>query len=321
MELSKKATFAEHVQELRNRLFWTVLFLLLGAGLGYFVHDTLILWLQRPLNESLYYTTPGGAFSFIIKVCTVFGFVLALPVLIYQIFAFFGPLIKLKTKRSFLLYIVCSFLLAMGGLSFAYFISLPAALHFLVTFGTDSNIKSLITANEYFNFVLTYMAGFAVLFQVPLIVLLVDKIKPIPPSKLLGTIRYVVLASFIVAAIITPTPDPINQALMAGPIILLYLMSVAAVALRSVARRKKVLRQQQSFKKAHQNSTQLVAKLPASLVSMPKKPQSKPLHHTDVLPHQVSVRPISNAMQRNPPIKQKPQLISDFTIVPQKSVR
>ena len=226
MESSQQATFAEHVQELRGRLFWTILFLIIGATLGYFINDTLILWLQRPLNESLYYTTPGGAFSFIIKVCTVFGFVVALPVLIYQIFAFFGPLIKLKTKRSFVGYIVASFMLAAAGIAFAYLVSLPAALHFLVGFGDSSNIKSLITANEYFNFVLTYIAGFAALFQVPLIVILIDKIKPMPPLKLIGSLRYVILASFIVAAVITPTPDPVNQALMAGPIILLYLCSI-----------------------------------------------------------------------------------------------
>ncbi len=318
MELSNQATFAEHVQELRNRLFWTVLFLILGAVIGYFFHNTLILWLQKPLNESLYYTTPGGAFSFIIKVCTVFGFVLALPVLIYQVFAFFGPLIKLKTKRSFVLYVVCSFLLAAGGLLFAYTISLPAALHFLVTFGTDSNIKSLITANEYFNFVLTYMAGFAALFQVPLIVLLIDKIKPIPPSKLLGTIRYVVLFSFIVAAVITPTPDPINQALMAGPIILLYLMSVGVVALRAAMRRKKASRKQPSVE-TQQNESPLVAKVPAHLVATPKMNDVKMVSQNSVSQHKPPRRAISMAMQQNQQPKQR--LISDFRIVPQKSVR
>jgi sec-independent protein translocase protein TatC len=236
MDLSQQVTFAEHIQELRRRLIWTVLFLVVGAGVGYFIHDSLIALLQQPLHDNLYYTTPGGAFNFIIKVCTVFGLIVALPMLIYQVFAFFGPLIKLKAKRDFVVYVIASLLLAVGGIAFAYFVSLPAALHFLVSFGDSSNIQSMITANEYFNFVLTYIAGFAVLFQVPLVILLIDKIKPMGPMPLLKATRYVILVSFIVAAIITPTPDPMNQALMAGPIIVLYLCSVAIVGLRSFMR-------------------------------------------------------------------------------------
>lgn len=232
MSDTQTATFAEHIQELRKRLMWTVLFLVAGALLGYFLRDFLIALMQSPLHERLYYTTPGGAFGFIVKVCTVFGLIVALPMVIYQLFAFFAPLFGGKSRRSFIKYVVASFVLAGLGIIFAYLVSLPAALKFLVNFGNESNIESLITANEYFNFVLTYIAGFAVLFQVPLIVLFIDKIKPMPPRELLGATRYVVLASFIVAAIITPTPDPFNQAIMAGPVILLFLFSVAIVALR-----------------------------------------------------------------------------------------
>ncbi|MBP9738329.1 twin-arginine translocase subunit TatC [Candidatus Saccharibacteria bacterium] len=240
MGSSHTATVAEHIQELRSRLLWTVLFLIAGAVLGYFINGYLIQFLQRPLNESLYYTAPGGAFSFIIKVCTVFGLVVALPMLIYQTFSYFGPLIRTKTKFTFLTYVCASLLLAVSGIAFAYFISLPAALHFLMNFGDSSGIQSLITANEYFNFVLTYMAGFAIMFQVPLIVILVDTIKPIPPSGLLKASRYVVLASFILAAILTPTPDPVNQTLMAGPIIMLYFFSIIIVWVRSLLRVKSV---------------------------------------------------------------------------------
>lgn len=240
MGSSHTATVAEHIQELRSRLIWTILFLVAGAVIGYLINDSLIAILQRPLNDTLYYTTPGGAFSFIIKVCTVFGLIVALPMLIYQTFAYFGPLIRTKTKTTFVSYVIVSCLLAVGGMAFAYFISLPAALHFLVNFGNTSDIQSLITANEYFNFVLTYIAGFAVLFQVPLIVLLIDTVKPMPPSSLLKALRYIVLVSFIVAAVLTPTPDPMNQALMAGPIIILYLLSVLIVALRALFRKKRV---------------------------------------------------------------------------------
>jgi len=239
MAAEPTATFAEHIQELRSRLMWSMLFVAIGAGVGYVLHDKLLIILQQPLHESLYYTTPTGAFSFIMKICAVFGLVVALPAMLYHSFAFFEPLLNRRLRRSIVLYVLLSFALACLGITFAYFISLPAALHFLVNFGSDGGIESLITANEYFNFVLAYIAGFAVLFQLPLIITFINRIKPLTTGKLMGGTRYVVLASFVVAAIITPTPDPLNQALMAGPIILLYFASVSVVAAINMKARRR----------------------------------------------------------------------------------
>ncbi|MCA9331953.1 twin-arginine translocase subunit TatC [Candidatus Saccharibacteria bacterium] len=237
--VAQNLTFAEHIRELRKRLMWSLLFVAIGAAVGYLLNDHIVWLLQQPLGERLYYTTPTGAFSFIIKVCCVFGFIVSLPVVTYQAFSFFEPLIPTKTRRLLLWYVVVSVLLAVTGISFAYFISLPAALHFLVNFGNSAgDIQAMITAEEYFNFVLAYIAGFAALFQLPLIIIFINKIKPLKPSQLLGGTRYVILASFIVSAIITPTPDPMNQALMAGPIIALYFISVLVIAIRNVAARK-----------------------------------------------------------------------------------
>lgn len=238
------ATVAEHISELRRRLMWVIAFVVIGGAVGYFLHDRLLYILQLPLNEALYYTTPTGAFSFIMKICMVFGVIVAVPMLSYQTFAFFGPIIADRTKKTFLVYITASVVLAVLGVLFAYYISLPASLHFLVNFGNDGNIHALITANEYFNFVLAYIAGFAALFQVPLIIMFVNRMTPLPPRKLLGATKYVILASFIVAAIITPTPDPLNQSIMAVPIIGLYLCTVLIVAL-SPRRRKRLRAERQ----------------------------------------------------------------------------
>lgn len=236
-------TFYDHIRELRRCLMWSLLFVAIGAGVGYFLHDRIVWLLQQPLGEQLYYTTPTGAFSFIIKVCCVFGLVVALPMILYQIFGFFEPLISLRTRRSILRLVIISFALACAGISFAYFISLPAALHFLVNFGDKAgDIQALITADEYFNFVLAYIAGFAVLFQLPLIIAFINRITPLKPSQLFGITRYVILGSFIVSAIITPTPDPLNQTLMALPIIFLYFVSALMVVVvnhKSTKNRKK----------------------------------------------------------------------------------
>jgi sec-independent protein translocase protein TatC len=118
--------------------------------------------------------------------------------------------------------------LAFAGVLFAYFVSLPAALHFLAKFG-GAGVQSLITVDEYFNFALAYLAGFALLFQLPLLILFVNRIKPLTPGKMMGAQRFVILISFIVAAILTPTPDPFNQLLMAAPAIVLYQIGIIMV--------------------------------------------------------------------------------------------
>lgn len=272
------ATFAEHISELRTRFMWILLFVAMGAGIGYVLNDTLMRILQKPLHDSLYYTNPGGAFSFVMKLCVVFGIVFALPILSYHIFAFFGPLISNKTKRSTVLYISMSVILAICGMLFAYFISLPASLNFLTNFG-GGDIHALITANEYFNFVLAYVAGFAVLFQVPLIITFINRMTPLPPKKLIGATRYVVVFSFIIAAIITPTPDPMNQSIMAGPIIALYLLSVCIVAFqpRRLRQRKR-------------------EKLAAKRAALEKKfaPIAKPLPQTALRPA-LSPQPVATS--------------------------
>src|SRR5690606_20255917 len=121
--------------------------------------------------------------------------------------------------------------------------SLPAALHFLSNFSTGS-VTSLISANEYFNFVMIYVACFALLFQMPLIIAFINKITPLTPRLLMKKQRFVILGSFIVAAIITPTPDPLNQTLMALPIIGLYQSSIGVVWQSNRRTRKKSHRRQ-----------------------------------------------------------------------------
>lgn len=239
MTADRQLTFAEHIRELRSRLVRSLIFVLIGAAIGYMLHDILLVLLQRPLHDTLYYNTPTGAFSFIIKICVTFGIIVALPVMIYQTFSFFGPLIRARTRRQFVTYVLMSFVLAAIGIVFAYLVSLPAALHFLVNFGDGKgDIQALITADEYFNFVLTYIAGFAVMFQLPLIISFINRMKPMQPKKLLGHTRYVILFSFIAAAIVTPTPDPFNQFIMAAPVILLYFVSVMIVAMTNAKTRR-----------------------------------------------------------------------------------
>lgn len=220
--------FIEHVQEVRRRLMWCCLALFIGGGVGYYLYERLLDMIQRPLGQTLYYTSPTGGFNFVFKICMVFGLVFALPVISYQLFKFLEPVSSKQARTTILKYVLWSVILAYLGILFGYYVSLPAALHFLTQFGGE-NIQSLITADEYFSFALAYIAGFALLFQLPLIVLFTNRINPLKPSGMFGAQKFIILGSFIVAAVLTPTPDPMNQLLMALPIVLLYQVSIVLV--------------------------------------------------------------------------------------------
>jgi sec-independent protein translocase protein TatC len=217
-----------HLAELRARLGWIVLVVAAGSVGAFSIHQQLLEIIQRPLDQTLYFTSPTGGFTFVFQLCLTVGIVLGFPVIIYHVYQFLVPLFVKHKKIILVSYTIASFVMACLGALFAYFISLPAALHFLTQFGGE-NIESLIKADEYFAFALAYVGGFAILFQIPLVVLFINKITPLKPSGMFRAQRWVVLGSFIVAAIITPTPDPLNQALMAAPAIVLYQISIVLV--------------------------------------------------------------------------------------------
>ena len=222
----KTQPFSEHVRELRRRALYTIATLLLGSVAGFFMHEQIFSIIRRPLNEQLYYTTPTGGFNAIIKVSIMFGAILTVPVLVYHIGKFLSPAFRRRFRAVRI--VLFSTTLAMLGVLFAYYVSLPAAIHFLANIDSK-NLQSMITVNEYLGFVTAYLAGFAILFQLPLIMIFLNRIKPQRPGRLMRMQRWVILISFIVAAILTPTPDPFNHLIMAAPVILLYPVSVVLI--------------------------------------------------------------------------------------------
>lgn len=174
-------TFIEHVNELKLRLVLVVISIVGFSVLAYVFHNLLMSIIQRPFGQTLYFTSPVGGLNFLIKLCVTFGVILTLPICMYQITKFFAPVLENMHKRALIPYLISSVVLAYSGVIFAYYISLPNALHFLTNFSNKA-ITALITANEYYDFVLAYLLGFAVLFQIPLIVLFVNRVKPLTPG-------------------------------------------------------------------------------------------------------------------------------------------
>lgn len=221
-------TFGHHLQELRSRLFWVVAFVILGIIVGAVFNERLIKIIQAPLGQNLYFTSPMGGLGFSLQICLLVGLLFAIPVAIYHLIKFIHPASGKIIPKNTTLILLVSIALAGIGLVFAYFISLPSALKFLTHFGSQS-IQAMITTDEYLSFVLAYLAGSALIFQLPLLLLFINRIKPLGPRQLKKYQPHVIATCFIAAAILTPTPDPINQMILAIPMLVLFELSCALV--------------------------------------------------------------------------------------------
>jgi sec-independent protein translocase protein TatC len=228
MTAASSRPFSTHLDELRTRFFIVLIVVLVSAGVGYTIHQQLLTFLIKPLGQPIYYTTPGGGFDLVFKVSLLFGILISMPFIVYQTLAFIKPALpKLSMKKTFVI-ILFSWLLMCLGVGLAYFLSLPAALYFLNSFGTPE-VKSLISSREYLSFVMLYLGGFGLIFQLPLILLLINSFTKLSVKGMLQYLKFIILGSFIIAAIITPTPDLFNQTIMALPIIVLYVASIGLI--------------------------------------------------------------------------------------------
>ncbi len=225
----KPQTLHDHVRELRRRLLWPALVLVGGGFVSYYYHKQAIEFLKAPLHESLYYTSPTGGFNFVMKICFMVGLLAALPVLIYNLTAFIQPAFaKHISQQHIRIITLFSLLLAIGGGAFAFFVVVPMSLHFFKGFQT-AGINSLIAADDYLNFVVNITMAFILIFQIPIVVLGINRIKPLSPRTLFRYEKYVIVGSLIFALLLPFTYDPLTQFLVAIPIIVLYNLSLLLV--------------------------------------------------------------------------------------------
>jgi len=224
----KLQPFSAHLSELRSRFLSSAVLFTVGTVVGYLLHEQVLAVLVAPLGKPVFYSSPAGGFDFLIKLSFLFGLAVSIPALVFHTLRFIEPALPPQSPRKMFLVLVSSCLLLVAGVLFAYFVSLPAALYFLGSF-TSEGVQALISASDYFAFVTRYLLGFGLLFQLPLVLLVINSVQRIPMRRLIGLEKWVVLLSFIVAAVLTPTPDIFNQLLMALPLIVLYQITVVLV--------------------------------------------------------------------------------------------
>ncbi|XP_010681712.2 sec-independent protein translocase protein TATC, chloroplastic [Beta vulgaris subsp. vulgaris] len=218
-------TIFDHLEELRQRIFVSVL--AVGAAiLGCFAFSKdLIVLLEAPVKEQgvrFLQLAPGEFFFTTLKVSGYCGLLLGSPVILYEIIAFVVPGLT-RAERRFLGPIVLgSSVLFYAGITFSYLVLTPAALNFFVTYA-EGVVESLWSIDQYFEFVLILMFSTGLSFQVPVIQLLLGQTGLVSGDQMLSIWRYVVVGAVVAAAVLTPSTDPLTQLLLAGPLLGLYL--------------------------------------------------------------------------------------------------
>src|SRR4051812_18508949 len=225
-----KMSFLEHLDELRQRLVRALIALCVGFGVAWNFHEKIFHFLTGPMRRAnpgvkFIYTSPTEALVLYMKMAFFVGIFLVAPYLLYQVWAFIAPGLYKHEKAWAIPFIVAgSFFFTLGGL-FGHYVIFPVTFGFLGQYG-GTDMQFLPKVDQYFEFYSWFLLGLGLMFQTPVIIFVLARIGLVTPRFLLKQTRFAIVGAFVVAAFITPTPDIINQTLLALPMILLYLLGV-----------------------------------------------------------------------------------------------
>lgn len=221
----RKMTLVEHLDELRRRILISLGAVVICACLAFWKIQDILSYLMIPPVDHLVFFSPTEAFMEYFKLAFFVGFLIASPVVLYQLWAFVSVGLTERERKAFLLAMPFSATLFLGGAAFAFFLVIPWALKFLINFA-GTNVMPVISISEYLSFVVMMLITFGVIFELPVAVMLLSKLGMITPSFLSRNRKYAILVIFIAAAVLTPTPDAFTQILMAVPLAVLYELSI-----------------------------------------------------------------------------------------------
>lgn len=241
----EKMPLTEHLGELRRRIIVSLTALLAAFAVAFNYSEEIFKGLVFPLKYSLSFSmqnpfvriiphekiahgtklvflAPAEAFWMSLKVSFVAGLITALPVIFYQLWKFISPGLMPREKKYALPFIVSATGLFMIGAAFCFFVVLPFAMEFLLTYKLGDVLMPMLSVGQYVDFCLKFILAFGLIFELPILIIFSTRMGITTPKALARNRKYAVLIAFIVAAALTPTPDAFNQVLMAVPIIILY---------------------------------------------------------------------------------------------------
>jgi len=226
--------FLDHLEELRWRIIWSLGALVFGVVISFALllrfERPVLLWLQSPIlpflhGRRLMNTHPGEGFSILMQTALIGGIIIALPVIIYQIWVFLSPALHKHEKRIGIPVILGAVFLFVCGAALAWYLVLPMTLRFLTGIGDDA-FDQMITASEYFGFIISLVLAIGAVFELPILVLLLSSFGLVTPKFLSKFRRHALVGSFVIAAFITPGDIFVTNLVLTVLLYLLYEISI-----------------------------------------------------------------------------------------------
>jgi len=225
--------FLDHLEELRKRIVYSVVAVVVGAGLCWGYRERIYGVMQKPimdalrahgLAEKLVYLNPTDPFNLYLKIAMLAGLFLTSPFVLYQVWMFISPGLYRNEKRYVFPFMVSTITLFTLGGYFGYRIAYPRALDFFI--GFSAQFQPMITVGEYTQLFLSIVLGMGLIFEMPILVFFLAFMGIMSPAFMVKNFRYAILVIFILAAIVTPTPDVVNMCVFAAPMLGLYALSI-----------------------------------------------------------------------------------------------
>lgn len=223
----------DHLQELRKRLVYSIVSIAVGFFVSYGFHERISGLMIEPIMKAfaahhlptkLVYLNPMDGFNFYLKIGLFGGIILASPFILYQLWLFIAPGLYQNEKRYVVPFMSATVGLFLAGAFFGYRFVYPGALEFLI--GYSKQFTPMVTIGEYMELFSTVILGLGIVFELPILVFFLALFGIVNSKWLWKNIRYAILIIFIIAGIITPTPDPLSMCIFAAPMLLLYLVSI-----------------------------------------------------------------------------------------------
>jgi sec-independent protein translocase protein TatC len=219
-----KMPFMEHLGELRIRIMRSLYALLVGLVIAFPFAERITDFLARPVTKlgyKLVFTAPAEAFWVQMKVALICGLFISAPGILWQVWAFIAPGLHEHERKYAMPFVIIGSVMFLAGGAFSLFVVTPYAIAFLLSYARET-LQPMITLENHIDFLLKFTLAFGGVFELPLVLTILSRLGVVTPKMLSRNRKYAILGAFVAAAVLTPTPDAFNQAMMAGPLIILY---------------------------------------------------------------------------------------------------
>jgi len=230
-EAGGKMSFLEHLDELRRRIIYSLVSVLVGCAVAFIWVDDIFTFIFKPMQamlpagQTMIYTEPGEQFFLLIKIALMAGLILASPFVFTQVWLFIAPGLYAREKKLAIPFIVMGSALFAAGAAFSHYKVFPVIWKFFSTSSVDF-VTYMPRIEPAFSWYLRLMLGVAVTFQVPTVVLFLAKMGLITPRFMIRNFKYAVMIIVLLAAVLSPDPGGMGMLMMASPVIVLYILSI-----------------------------------------------------------------------------------------------